>query len=128
MADALTSVTAIIALLTAKYFGWIWMDPLMGIVGSLLVAKWSIGLLKQTSRTLLDHQASSEVVNAVRHAIEEDDHTRITDLHVWSIGLNQYAVILAVTSKSPLSAEAYRARLDEDQFPHTTVEIVPFER
>jgi len=125
LADALTSVTAIIALLAAKYFGWIWMDPFMGIVGSLLVAKWSIGLLKQTSRTLLDHQAPEEVVNSVRHKIEEDGHSHITDLHVWSIGTNQFGVILTVASKSPLAAEDYRARLDLNQFPHTTVEIVP---
>ena len=124
LADALTSVTAIIALLAAKYFGWIWMDPFMGIVGSLLVAKWSIGLLKQTSRTLLDHQAPEEVVNSVRHKIEEDGHSHITDLHVWSIGTNQFGVILTVASKSPLAAEDYRARLDSKHYPHTTVEIV----
>lgn len=123
LADALTSVTAIIALLSAKYFGWIWMDPLMGIVGSILVAKWSIGLLKQTSRTLLDHQASDEIVDTVRQAIESDGHSRISDLHVWSIGIDQYGVILAVVSKTPLSPDAYRTRLDQDHFPHTTVEI-----
>lgn len=125
LADALTSVTAIIALLSAKYFGWIWMDPLMGIVGSILVAKWSIGLLKQTSRTLLDHQAPTEIVETVRQAIESDGHSRISDLHVWSIGIDQYGVILAVVSKTPMSPDAYRTRLDQDHFPHTTVEIAP---
>lgn len=124
LADALTSVTAIIALLTAKYFGWIWMDPLMGIVGSLLVAKWSIGLLKQTSSTLLDHQAPPNVMNTVRDAIESDGHSRISDLHVWLIGLNQYSVIASIVSENPERPEAYRARLDCERFPHTTVEIM----
>lgn len=127
LADALTSMTAIIALLSAKYFGWIWMDPLMGIVGSLLVAKWSIGLLKQTSRTLLDHQAPAEIVDTVRQAVESVGHSRICDLHVWAIGINQYGVILSVVSKTPLSPDAYRAHLDHGHFPHTTVEIVHFE-
>jgi cation diffusion facilitator family transporter len=124
LADALTSVTAIIALLAAKYFGWIWMDPFMGIVGSLLVAKWSVGLLKQTSRTLLDHQAPEEVLHSLRHKIEDDGHSHITDLHVWSIGSNQFGVILAVASKNPDAAEAYRARLNGERFPHTTIETV----
>jgi len=123
MADALTSVTAIIALLAAKYFGWIWMDPVMGIVGSLLVAKWSLGLLKQTSGTLLDHQAPKGVVNAVREAIEDDGHSHISDLHVWSIGLNQYSVIVSIVSYAPASTVAYRERLDAKRFPHSTFEI-----
>lgn len=124
LADALTSVTAIIALLAAKYFGWIWMDPIMGIVGSLLVAKWSIGLLKQSSRTLLDHQAPEEVVNPLRKAIEDDGHSHITDLHVWSIGINQYGVVLVIASNTPDTPDAYRARLNSERFPHTTIETV----
>ena len=122
LADALTSVTAIIALLAAKYFGWIWMDPLMGIVGSLLVAKWSVGLLKQTSRTLLDHQAPEAVVSSVRHKIEADGHSHITDLHVWSIAPNRYAVIATVLSERPESADCYRARLLNNQLAHITIE------
>lgn len=127
MADALTSLTAIVALLAAKYFGWIWMDPLMGIVGSILVGKWSIGLLKQTSRELLDQQAPEEVMDAVRAAIEAKEDSHITDLHVWSIGPNQFAVILAIAARNPLPPDAYRARLDDQRFPHTTVEVVQVE-
>lgn len=128
LADAVTSVTAIIALLAAKYFSWIWMDPLMGIVGSLLIAKWSIGLLKQTSSALLDHQAPASIVKSVRDAIEGDGRSHITDLHVWLIGLNQYSVILTIATESPLSSETYRARLDSQRFPHTTVEIIPLNK
>jgi len=123
LADALTSVTAIIALLAAKYFGWIWMDPIMGIVGSILIAKWSTGLLKQTSEVLLDHQAPEHVTNDVKHALESDGHSHLSDLHVWSIGQNRFSVIAAVVSSQPLSAAEYKARLDAEQFPHVTVEV-----
>ncbi|MDQ8192853.1 CDF family Co(II)/Ni(II) efflux transporter DmeF [Coraliomargarita sp. SDUM461004] len=123
MADALTSVTAIIALLAAKYFGWIWMDPIMGIVGSVLVAKWSIGLLKQTSQILLDFQAPQPVLDQVKHAIESDGHSQLSDLHIWSIGPNRYSVIAAIVSARPEVSEVYQARLDATQFPHVTVEI-----
>ena len=123
MADALTSVTAIIALLAAKYFGWIWMDPIMGIVGSLLVAKWSIGLLKQTSGTLLDHQASPQIVDSVRQSVEKEGEILISDLHVWSIGPNIYSVIVAVLTSNTDAAKAIRSQLDSSLFPHITVEI-----
>ena len=123
LADALTSLTAIIALLAAKYFGWIWMDPLMGIVGSLLVAKWSIGLLKQTSSVLLDHQAAPKTMETVRSAIESDGHSHLTDLHVWSIGPNRYGVILGIVSENPESPKAYRSRLETKRFPHVTIEV-----
>lgn len=123
LADALTSVTAIIALLAAKYFGWIWMDPIMGIVGSLLIAKWSTSLLKQTSEVLLDHQAPASITDRVKVAIESDGHSHLCDLHVWSIGQNRYSVIIAVVSSSPESADAYRGRLDSKLFPHVTVEV-----
>lgn len=124
LADALTSVTAIIALLAAKYFGWIWMDPLMGIVGSLLVAKWSVGLLKQTSGTLLDHQAPEEVLAEVEQSIQKLGAPRIIDLHVWRISPNHFSVILSILPASALTADAVRATLDREQFPHVTVEIL----
>jgi cation diffusion facilitator family transporter len=123
LADALTSVTAIIALLTAKYFGWIWMDPIMGIVGSLLVAKWSVGLLKQTSGDLLDHQASPQIVESVRHSVEKTDEIMIADCHVWSIGPNIYSVILSVVTSKGVTAEEIKSQLDASQFSHITVEV-----
>jgi cation diffusion facilitator family transporter len=123
MADALTSVTAIVALLAAKYFGWIWMDPLMGIVGSLLVAKWSVGLLKQASGVLLDQQASPQIVDSVRHSVEIEDEVMIADLHIWSIGPNIYSVIIAVVTSNVHAAEMIRGQLDSSRFPHITVEV-----
>lgn len=122
LADALTSVTAIIALLSAKYFGWIWMDPLMGIVGSVLVAKWSIGLLKQTSKTLLDHQASPEAVDEIRQTVEKLG-VKIADLHVWSIGPGIHSVILSVVSEKVITPETIKELIDEHRFPHITIEV-----
>ncbi|WP_221031995.1 CDF family Co(II)/Ni(II) efflux transporter DmeF [Actomonas aquatica] len=123
LADALTSVTAIVALLAAKFFGWIWMDPVMGIAGSVLVAHWSIGLLKQTGGVLLDRQASERETSEVRAALEGDGHTQVTDLHVWSIAPNAVSVVVAVASPTPESPDGYRARLDAARFPHVTIEV-----
>jgi cation diffusion facilitator family transporter len=124
LADALTSVTAIIALLAAKYFGWIWMDPLMGIVGSLLVAKWSLSLLKQTSGTLLDHQAPSPILDSVYKSLNQAGEFDVTDIHVWSIGPNIYSVIVSIVADQPVNPDEVRDTLDRSRFPHITVEIL----
>ncbi|MCF7808947.1 MAG: CDF family Co(II)/Ni(II) efflux transporter DmeF [Candidatus Marinimicrobia bacterium] len=114
MADALTSVLAIVALLTAKYFGSIWMDPIMGIVGAGLVARWSIGLLSSTSSILLDQQASETVLNSIKNELEDGDATEITDLHVWSIGPEIYAAEISIVSSDPASPGAYKGRIPKD--------------
>jgi cation diffusion facilitator family transporter len=84
-ADALTSLFAIFALLAGKYFGLNWMDPLMGIAGAVLITKWSIGLLRDTARVLLDRQAPEDTGNRIVEAIESVGGSRVTDLHVWSV-------------------------------------------
>ena len=84
LADALTSLLAIFALLTGKYLGLNWMDPAMGIVGATLVARWSLGLIRTTSSILLDHQAPGIMLEKTRAAIESIDNNRISDLHIWS--------------------------------------------
>ncbi|MDQ8202572.1 CDF family Co(II)/Ni(II) efflux transporter DmeF [Pelagicoccus sp. SDUM812003] len=123
MADALTSVTAIVALLAAKYFGWIWMDPLMGIVGSLLVANWSLGLIRSTSQTLLDHQASDERLETLRAAVAGADAS-VTDLHLWSIGPGLNNAQITIASASPLAPEQYKQRIPKAlNVVHATVEI-----
>ncbi|WP_243470360.1 CDF family Co(II)/Ni(II) efflux transporter DmeF [Vreelandella lionensis] len=105
LADALTSVLAIVALLAGKYAGWGWMDPAMGIVGAILVTPWSWQLLKETSTVLLDHQHQS-MEKAVKQAVENDD-ARVIDLHVWSIGPNIYAAIVSIVAHEPESPMAY---------------------
>lgn len=123
LADALTSVLAIAALLAAKYWGTTWMDPVMGIVGSLLIARWSVGLLRTTSGILLDREVSSDLHNQVRDCLQ-DDETRITDLHIWCIGPDVFAVIAVLVSQSPQSPEHYKALLPEHLgLQHVSIEI-----
>lgn len=125
LADALTSLLAIFALLTAKYLGLHWMDPLMGIVGAVLVGRWSLGLLRGTSAILLDRQTSDEMHEKIRQSIERHDDNRVTDLHVWSIGPNCYAVILSVATHQPKSPAYYKALLPTDlSLEHVTVEVL----
>jgi cation diffusion facilitator family transporter len=124
LADALTSVLAIVALLAGKLFGQAWLDPLMGIVGALLIASWSRGLLRQTSRVLLDRQCSPEVGGRAREAIEAQTGDRVTDLHIWCIGPGIYAAEIAVVSDEPREPDAYKRLLPPDLgLVHVTVEV-----
>ncbi len=124
IADALTSVLAIVALLTAKYFGFLWMDPAVGIVGALLVARWSYGLLRTSGAVLLDRQAPQRVLEQIQVALEDDGDTRITDLHVWSIGPDIYAAQIAVVADAPMTPGAYKARLPGSLgLAHVAVEV-----
>jgi cation diffusion facilitator family transporter len=123
MADALTSVLAIVALLSAKYFGVVWIDPVVGIVGAILVARWSIGLLRVTSDVLLDRQAPDHLLDRVRASIEDGYACRVVDLHVWSIGSGSYSAIIGVEDPHPLPAEGYRARIPAElHLDHVTIE------
>lgn len=125
VADAATSVLAILALLGGKYFGARWLDPAMGIVGAALVANWSVGLLRQSGKVLLDADMDAPVVQEVRDVVAEHfPHVSISDLHVWRVGKGRYACILALVSARPLSAAAVRGRLAvHEELVHVTVEI-----
>lgn len=124
IADALTSVLAIVALLAAKYYGVNWLDPFMGLVGAALVARWSYGLIRESAKVLLDRQASSTLVDAVRRSIEYGSSDRVTDLHCWSIGHGIYAADLAVVSDEPQSADHYRSLISSDLgIVHATIEV-----
>lgn len=123
LADALTSLLAIFALLGAKHLGQQWLDPFMGIVGACLVLRWSWGLLRLSSRVLLDLQAPADLRDAVRQALESDGDTRVSDLHVWAIGPGIHAAEIALVSSNPLPGEAYRRLLpDALGIVHATVE------
>lgn len=124
LADAVTSLAAIGGLLAGKYFGLIWMDPIMGLVGSVLVGSWSIGLLRQTSTQLLDHQADEGTLEEIKTMVETGGHARVTDLHVWQIGPGIFSVILVVISDGTYSADDFRNQLDKEKFPHVTIEMV----
>lgn len=114
LADALTSVLAIFALLAAKYLGQRWLDPFMGLVGAALVVRWSWGLLRSSARVLLDRQAPDEVREAIRKAIESEGDNRVSDLHVWSVGPGIYAAEVAIVSSRPLDPDSYYSFLPKE--------------
>jgi len=124
LADALTSVLAIAALVTGRALGWTWMDPVMGVVGSLVIARWSWGLLRDTSHVLLDGELAPGRREAIVRALEQGGDLRVTDLHVWRVGPRQLAAIVSVVTPSPREPAFYRALLRA--FPdlaHVTVEV-----
>lgn len=124
LADTLTSLLAIFALLAGKYFGLAWMDPLMGIVGACLVARWSLGLLAVTSSVLLDRQGPRHIRDAIRQSIEQHGDSRVADLHVWVTGPGIYAAIVSVVSEKPESPEHYKGMIPAElNVVHKTVEV-----
>ena len=126
LADALTSLTAIFALLAAKYFGFNWMDPVMGILGSVLVASWSLGLLKSSSKVLLDHQAPEATLLQVRHAIEAPGDCSVSDLHIWSIGPGIYSSMITIATDRPQPTAVYKARIPHAAgIAHLSLEVAP---
>ena len=119
----MTSLLAIIALVAGKYFGAVWMDPLMGIVGACLVSRWAYGLLGDSGRTLLDRQAPATVRDAVRQPLERFHDTRVVDLHVWSIGPGLFAAEIAVVSHQPKEPSVYKDLLTGLGLAHVTIEV-----
>ncbi|TBW35423.1 cation transporter [Azotobacter chroococcum] len=124
LTDALTSVAAIVALLGGKFFGWSWLDPLMGIVGALVIGVWARGLLVETGKVLLDREMDSPMVERVRATLEHEPDTEVADLHLWRVGRAQYACILSVVTHGDGSADRYKACLTGiSGLVHVTVEV-----
>lgn len=122
--DALTSVFAIFALLAAKYFGWIWADPLMGIVGAYMVARWSFILVRVSSKVLLDYQMDDEVTNKVTGILESYKDTKVTDFHLWSIGPGIFSANLSVVTQYPDPPDKYKSMIPSNLgVVHSTVEV-----
>lgn len=123
LADALTSVLAIAALLAGRYLGWVWLDPLMGIVGALVIARWSWTLMGATASVLLD-RTDEAVAEEIRELVERPGDATITDLHVWRVGPQAHAAIVSVVAAARVGAEEIRARLQPvHEVGHLTVEI-----
>ena len=101
-----------------------WMDPVMGIVGAIIITRWSYGLLKQTSPILLDASIETEYQQAIKEAIENDSDNRVYDIHVWRVSANHYAAIIALVTHQPNPAEHYKQLLaDFDKLSHITIEV-----
>ncbi|RVM03146.1 CDF family Co(II)/Ni(II) efflux transporter DmeF [Sinorhizobium meliloti] len=126
LADALTSVLAIVALSAGSVYGWIWLDPMMGIVGALVIARWSWGLIRDSGSVLLDYIPPGEdLPDEIRAAIERDGD-RITDLHVWQLGPGHHGAIVSLVTKNPQSPSTYRRKLEHiHELSHVTVEVEP---
>lgn len=124
LADALTSVLAIVALLAGLYVGWTWLDPVMGILGALLVGRWAYGLIGGSARVLLDFQAPDRTADSVRAALETDGDTRVADLHIWSVGPGVYTMVASVVAHTPQPPEVYKARLPHGlSIVHPIIEV-----
>lgn len=122
--DALTSVLAIAALLCGKYFGLVFLDPLMGLLGAVLVIYWAFGLLKQTGAHLLDHQAPQSMRESVQNAFAKEENIIISDLHIWAIAPGSYAAIISLKADNPQSPEYYKSLIPSNSsIKHITIEV-----
>lgn len=123
LADAATSVLAIAALLVAMFSQWTWTDPAVGIVGSIVIASWAYGLIRDSGAVLLDVAPDQTAANAIRERLETDGD-RITDLHLWQIGPGHRAAVVSLVSDHPLPPSAYKDRLSGvPNLSHVTVEV-----
>jgi cation diffusion facilitator family transporter len=123
IADAAVSVLVIVGLLLARAFGWLWMDPLAGFIGALVIANWSVGLLRDTGGILLDRMPDPHMAEKVRKAIENDGD-QVTDLHLWRLGPGHLGAIVSVATTKPHEAAHYRQRLAGfADLSHVTVEV-----
>jgi cation diffusion facilitator family transporter len=126
LADALTSLLAIIALLFGKTFGWIWMDPAMGITGSVVIFRWAFLLIRDTGGILLDSGIDSSLLNKIRKVIESGGDNRVTDLHIWKVGPGNTAAVISIAASSPRPPEHYKKLLEEfGELTHVTIEVNP---
>jgi cation diffusion facilitator family transporter len=126
LADAATSVLAIGALVGGRFFGLRWLDPVMGMAGTLLVGRWALGLLRDTGRVLLDAEMDAPVVAEVREAVRAlPEPATLRDLHVWRVGKGKYACIVSIATDAEFAAADVRRQLAEHhELVHVTVEVV----
>lgn len=124
LADALTSVLAIAALLFGKYLGWSWLDPVIGMVGAAVIVRWAWGLLRETAVILLDGSMDAGALAAIREKVEGDRDNQVVDLHVWRVGPADYAAIVSIVTHNPRRREYYQELLREFRnISHLTIEL-----
>ncbi|EVU12292.1 cation efflux family protein [Vibrio parahaemolyticus V-223/04] len=122
MADTLTSLLAIVALIIGKFYGWIWLDAIMGIVGALVIGKWTIGLMKQTAPVLLDENINHEYLQAIRETIEP--YADVLDLHVWKVSGHHYSAAIVLHNRSDKTLSEFKQLLSKfDKIHHLTLEL-----
>jgi cation diffusion facilitator family transporter len=125
LADALTSVLAIVALVGGRFMGWVWLDPVIGIVGAVIIAHWSWGLIRDAGAVLLDTVPDETLANTIREKLEQDGD-RVSDLHLWRVGPGHSALIAAIVADRPQSPEVYKKNLASLRgLSHITIEVHP---
>ena len=123
IADAAVSVCVIVGLLLARTFGWLWMDPLAGIVGACVIASWSYGLIRDTGAILLDMNPDPHMADNLRQAVESEGD-ELADLHLWRLGPGHLGGIISVITTQTRGADYYRARLARFRsLSHLTIEV-----
>lgn len=124
LADALTSILAIVALLLGKYFGLGFLDPLMGIVGAVIISRWAWGLMQQTAPILLDQGIDAHYKQSIVNCIESEAEQRVSDIHIWKISADHFAAVISVVSAQPYDVEHYKTLLAPfDKLAHLTIEV-----
>lgn len=124
LADALTSVLAILALLLGRSYGWSWADPAMGVVGALVIARWSWGLIRDSGSVLLDAAAEGQDVRQEIREAMAPTGSQVTDLHVWQVGPGHFAAIVSLMAREPREPAHYKALLAHiHELSHVTVEV-----
>lgn len=127
VADSAVSGLVIIGLLMAKFLGWVWMDPVMGLVGAAVVANWAVGLVRAAGAVLLDMTPDADIQARIRTTLERDGDL-VSDLHVWRVGPGHLAVIIALRTRNPATPASYRHKLSALRgLSHITVEVEPIE-
>jgi cation diffusion facilitator family transporter len=125
LADALTSVLAIVALTAGKFLGWVWLDAVMGFVGAFVISRWAYGLVRETGLILLDGCADTQIKRDILNLIEADADNRVTDLHVWCLAPDRLAATIALVTHYPQPPDHYKTLLTALNLAHVVVEVNP---
>jgi cation diffusion facilitator family transporter len=125
LADTFIALGAVVALTAGYFWGWVWLDPAMGLVGTVVILSWAYTLLRDTGSILLDRvPVSSDLPVVIREGIENDGDSKISDLHIWQVGVNQFAAIVSVVAHNPKAPGEYREALKiHEELVHVNVEV-----
>ncbi|MDA0383992.1 CDF family Co(II)/Ni(II) efflux transporter DmeF [Vibrio owensii] len=122
LADTLTSLLAIVALIVGKFYGWVWLDAMMGIVGAVVIGKWTLGLMKQTAPVLLDESIDKNYRKEIRKSLEP--YAEVVDLHIWKVSGHHYSAAIALKNHSDKTLDEFKQLLSKfDKIHHLTLEV-----
>jgi cation diffusion facilitator family transporter len=124
LADALTSVLAIVALAGGLFFGWSWLDPAVALVGAVVIGQWAFSVLRSSAGALIDATTDPQIAGQIRDLVEDDGDAKVADLHVWQVGAGAWSAVVSVVADEPLPPADYRARLQAlTALRHVTIEV-----